>query len=112
MRLVTAILQPIALDWVQVALARHGISGMTVSECSGYGRQNGHREVYRGAELTIDYIGKARLEILVPDSDADTVIEVIAHAARSGEVGDGKIWSTTVDEVVRIRTGERGEAAL
>lgn len=112
MRLITAILQPAALDRVQGALAHHGISGMTVSECSGYGRQNGHREVYRGAELTIDFLSKARLELLVTDSEAGAVIGVIAEAARTGEVGDGKVWSTPVDDVVRIRTGERGGTAL
>lgn len=112
MRLITAILQPVVLDQVQLALTRHGISGMTVSECSGYGRQNGHREVYRGAELTIDFIGKARLELLVTDSEASPVIDVIAESARTGEVGDGKVWSTPVDDIIRIRTGERGESAL
>jgi nitrogen regulatory protein P-II 1 len=112
MRLITAILQPAALYPVQVALARHGITGMTVSECSGYGRQNGHKEVYRGAELTIDFIGKARLELLVEDAEATPVIDVIVEAARTGEVGDGKVWSTPVDDVVRIRTGERGGAAV
>lgn len=112
MKLITAILQPLALDQVQVALARHGITGMTVSECSGYGRQNGHREVYRGAELTIDFIGKARLELLVTDPEVNAVIDVIAESARTGEVGDGKVWSTPIDDVIRIRTGERGGAAL
>ncbi|SLM90468.1 P-II family nitrogen regulator [Brevibacterium yomogidense] len=112
MRLITAILQPTALDSVQIALAQHGINGMTVSDCSGCGRQSGHREVYRGAEVTIDFIGKVRLEILVADVDAGPVIDVIAQTARTGEVGDGKIWSTAVDEVVRIRTGDRGDEAL
>ena len=112
MRLITAILQPGALESVQIALAQHGINGMTVSDCTGYGRQSGHTEVYRGSEVTIDFIGKMRLEILVTDAEAAPVIEVIAQSARTGEVGDGKIWSTPVDEVIRIRTGEQGNAAL
>lgn len=112
MKLITAILQPGLLEHAQIALSRYGISGMTVSECSGYGRQNGHREVYRGAEFTIDFIGKVRLEILVSDDEAGAVMGVIADAARTGEVGDGKVWSTPVDDVVRIRTGDRGVAAL
>lgn len=112
MKLITAILQTGLLEQVQVALSQYGINGMTVSECSGYGRQRGHREVYRGAEFTIDFIGKVRLEILVADSEADAVIGVIVQSARTGEVGDGKVWSTPVDEVIRIRTGEQGEAAL
>lgn len=112
MRLITAVLQPSALTDVQIELARHGIAGMTVSECSGYGRQHGHREVYRGAEFTIDFISKIKLELLVTDSAADEVIKIIAATARTGDVGDGKVWSTPVDEVVRIRTGERGDAAI
>ncbi|SJM65222.1 P-II family nitrogen regulator [Gulosibacter sp. 10] len=112
MKLITAILQPDVLTDVQVALAQHGITGMTVSECSGYGRQLGHREVYRGAEFTIDFVVKVRLEILVADEAAEDVIRVITGSARTGEVGDGKVWSTTVDDAVRIRTGERGDAAL
>lgn len=112
MKLITAILQPAVLTEVQVALAQHGITGMTVSECAGYGRQRGHREVYRGAEYTIDFITKARLEVLVTDAEAEGVIGVITEAARTNQVGDGKVWSTTADEVVRIRTGERGDAAI
>lgn len=112
MKLITAILQPSALTKVQIQLARHGIAGMTVSECSGYGRQHGHREVYRGAEFSIDFISKIKLEILVTDDAADAVIEVIANAAHTGEVGDGKVWSTPVDEIRRIRTGEHGDAAI
>lgn len=112
MRLVTAIVQPTMLTNVQIALARHGIAGMTVTECSGYARQRGHREVYRGAEYTIDFITKVKIEVLVEDEETDAVIDVITAAARTGEVGDGKVWSTLVDEVVRIRTGERGAAAV
>ena len=112
MRLVTAIVQPTMLTNVQIALARHGIAGMTVTECSGYARQRGHREVYRGAEYTIDFIAKVKIEVLVEDEETEAVIDVITAAARTGEVGDGKVWSTLVDEVVRIRTGERGAAAV
>lgn len=112
MRLVTAIVQPGMLNTVQVALAQHGIAGMTVTECAGYARQRGHREVYRGAEFTIDFLTKAKIEILVNDADAAQVIQVIAETARTGTVGDGKVWSMPVDEVVRIRTGETGPAAI
>lgn len=112
MRLVTAIVQPSMLAQVQIALAQHGIGGMTVTEVSGYARQRGHTEVYRGAEYTIDFITKAKLEILVQDDEAAAVIGVIVDAARTGAVGDGKVWSTPVDEVVRIRTGEKGSAAI
>ena len=112
MRLVTAIVQPTMLTHVQIALAQHGIAGMTVTECSGYARQRGHREVYRGAEYMIDFIAKAKIEVLVEDAEAQDVIDVITTAARTGEVGDGKVWSTLVDEVVRIRTGETGPAAV
>ncbi|MDJ1370348.1 P-II family nitrogen regulator [Gulosibacter molinativorax] len=112
MKLITAILQPAVLTEVQVALAQHGITGMTVSECAGYGRQNGHREVYRGAEYTIDFVAKARLELLVTDEASEAVIRVITDTAHTGNVGDGKIWSTPADDIVRIRTGERGDAAL
>lgn len=112
MRLVTAIVQPTMLTNIQIALAQHGVAGMTVSECHGYARQRGHKEFYRGTEYTIDFIAKARIEVLVDDGDADDVIGVLTEAARTGSVGDGKVWSTMVDEVVRIRTGERGAAAI
>ena len=112
MRLVTAIVQPTMLTGVQIALAQHGIAGMTITECSGYARQRGHKEVYRGAEYTIDFITKVKIEVLVEDEEAEGVIAVITDAARTGAVGDGKVWSTLVDEVVRIRTGERGSAAV
>ena len=85
---------------------------MTVSEASGYGRQRGHSEVYRGAEYTVDFVPKVRLEVLVDDLDAPDVIEVVLKSAQTGRIGDGKIWSVPVDEVVRVRTGERGPAAL
>lgn len=112
MRLVTAIVQPTMLSTVTVALAQHGVGGVTVTECAGYARQRGHREVYRGTEYTIDFLTKARLEVVVEDEEAGPVIDVIVAAARTGSVGDGKVWSTAVDDVVRIRTGERGHAAV
>ena len=112
MRLVTAIVQPTMMTQVQIALAHHGIAGMTVTECSGYARQRGHKEVYRGAEYTIDFISKAKIEVLVEDEEVEAVIDVITEAARTGAVGDGKVWSVPVDEVARVRTGERGADAL
>lgn len=112
MKLITAVLQPTVLHDVQIQLALHGIAGMTVSECSGYGRQRGHREVYRGTEFTIDFVTKTKLEILVADDAADAIIDVIIEAAHTGDVGDGKVWSTQVDDAVRIRTGERGDSAI
>lgn len=112
MKLITAILKPFKLDDVKNALQLHGVSGMTVSEASGYGRQGGHTEVYRGAEYTVDLIPKVRLEVLIDDSEADAVIAVIVKAASTGSIGDGKVWSTPVDQVVRVRTGERGVDAI
>lgn len=112
MKLVTAIIQPHMLEQVQKALVRHGVAGMTVSEVSGYGRQRGHSEVYRGEEYTIDFILKVRLEVLVHDNEAASLIEVIANSARTGQVGDGKVWSVPVDTVVRVRTGESGNDAI
>lgn len=112
MKLITAILKPFKLDEVKDALQAHGINGMTVSEASGYGRQGGHTEVYRGAEYTVDLIPKIRLEVLVDDGDADSVIAVIVKAASTGSIGDGKVWSIPVDQVIRVRTGERGVDAI
>lgn len=112
MKLITAILKPFKLDDVKDALQAHGVTGMTVSEASGYGRQGGHTEVYRGAEYTVDLIPKVRVEVLVDDSEAETVIGVIVKAASTGSIGDGKVWSTPVDQVVRVRTGERGVDAI
>lgn len=112
MKLITAIIKPHQLEAVREALERFGISGMTVSEASGYGRQRGHSEVYRGAEYTVDFIPKVRLEVLVDSSDADAVINLIVGQARTGKIGDGKVWSMPVDQVVRVRTGERDSAAL
>ncbi|WP_425308681.1 P-II family nitrogen regulator [Ammonicoccus fulvus] len=112
MKLITAIIKPHQLDPVKQALEAFGLSGMTVSEASGYGRQRGHSEVYRGAEYEVDFVPKVRVEVLVDDQDADSVINVIVKQAQTGKIGDGKVWSVPVDEVVRVRTGERGTAAL
>ena len=112
MKLITAIIKPHQLDEVKEALEAFGVAGMTISEASGYGRQRGHSEVYRGAEYTVDFVPKVRLEVLVDDVDAPDVLEVILKAAQTGRIGDGKIWSVPVDEVVRVRTGERGVDAL
>lgn len=112
MKLITAIVKPFKLDDVKNALQSHGVTGMTVSEASGFGRQGGHTEVYRGAEYTVDLIPKIRLEVLVGDDDAESVISTIVKAAFTGSIGDGKVWSTSVDQVVRVRTGERGVDAI
>ena len=112
MRLVTGILKPFKLDDVKTALESFGVQGMTVSEVQGFGRQRGHTEVYRGAEYTVAFVPKVRIEVLVDDADAADVIEVIAKSAQTGAIGDGKVWSTPVDDVIRVRTGERGVEAL
>ncbi|WP_029068766.1 P-II family nitrogen regulator [Jonesia quinghaiensis] len=112
MKLVTAIIQPHRLDAVKSALEAAGIRGMTVSEASGYGRQKGHTEVYRGAEYTIDLVPKIRLEVLIDDVDTERVTGVISQAAHTGKIGDGKVWVVPVDSVTRVRTGEEGAAAL
>ena len=111
-KLVTAVIQPHRLDDVKSALEAAGVRGLTVSEASGYGRQRGHTEVYRGAEYTVELLPKVRLEILVDDEDGDDVVDVIVRAARTGKIGDGKVWSVPVETVVRVRTGERGQEAL
>jgi nitrogen regulatory protein P-II 1 len=112
MKLITAIIKPHQLDEVKEALEAYGISGMTISEASGYGRQRGHSEVYRGAEYTVDFVPKVRVEVLIDDLDAGSVIDVVLKAAQTGRIGDGKIWAIPVDDVVRVRTGERGHDAL
>ena len=112
MKLVTAVIKPFKLDDVKNALESFGVNGITVSEASGYGRQRGLTEVYRGAEYTVDLVPKVRLEVLVDDADADDVIEVIVKSSQTGKIGDGKVWSVPVDAVVRVRTGERGVDAL
>jgi nitrogen regulatory protein P-II 1 len=112
MKLVTAIIKPFKLDDVKTALEGLDIQGMTVSEASGFGRQRGHTEVYRGAEYTVELVPKVRIEIVVEDDRAGDVIGAIVDAAQTGKIGDGKVWSSPVDEVVRVRTGERGAEAL
>ena len=112
MKLVVAIVKPFKLDDVKAALKGRGVPGITVSEVQGFGRQRGHTEVYRGAEYTVDFVPKVRIEILVEDGDVDAVVESIAEAARTGKIGDGKVWTVPVDDVIRIRTGERGPDAL
>ncbi len=112
MRLVTAVVKPFKLDDVKTALDGLGVHGMTVSEVQGFGRQRGHTEVYRGAEYTVSFVPKVRIEVLVDDADSSRVVDAIVAAASTGAIGDGKVWSTPVDEVVRVRTGERGAEAL
>ena len=112
MKLVTAVIKPFKLDDVKTALEAFGVQGITVTEASGYGRQRGHTEVYRGAEYTVDLVPKVRLEVLVDDADAKDIIDVLVKSARTGRIGDGKVWSVPVDDIVRVRTGERGLDAL
>jgi len=112
MRLVTAIVKPFKLEDIKSALEAYGIHGLTVSEASGYGRQRGHTEVYRGAEYTVDMVPKVRVEVLVEDDDASAVVDVICKSAQTGRIGDGKVWTVPVESVVRVRTGERGPDAL
>ena len=112
MKLVTAIIKPFTLDDVKEALEQLGLLGMTVSEVRGYGRQKGHTEVYRGAEYTVDFVAKLKVEVLVEDDTADRAVDAVVNAARTGRIGDGKVWVTPVDTVVRVRTGERGVDAL
>jgi len=107
-KLITAVIKPHKLDEVKAALESFGVQGLTVSEASGYGRQKGHTEVYRGAEYTVDLVPKVRVEVLVDDADAADVTEVVVKAAQTGRIGDGKVWVVPVDDVVRVRTGERG----
>jgi nitrogen regulatory protein P-II 1 len=112
MKLITAIIKPFKLDDVKEALQAAGIAGMTVSEASGFGRQRGHTEVYRGAEYTVDLVPKIRLEVLVNDEEVDNALEVIVKTASTGAIGDGKVWTTPVEQVIRVRTGERGSEAI
>jgi|ERR1035441_6722297 nitrogen regulatory protein PII len=112
MILVTAVIKPHALDAVREALSHVGIAGMTISEVQGFGRQRGHTEVYRGAEYKVEYVPKVKVEVLTSTEMADDVVEAITKAARTGKIGDGKIWTTTVDNVTRIRTGETGPGAI
>ncbi|HKE77035.1 MAG TPA: P-II family nitrogen regulator [Acidimicrobiales bacterium] len=110
--LVTAIIKPHRLDDVREAVRGTGVIGMTVSEVQGYGRQSGKTETFRGAEYTIDFVPKVRVEVIVPDTDVDKVVDVIAGAARTGKIGDGKLWAYPLDRVMRIRTGELGDDAI
>jgi nitrogen regulatory protein P-II 1 len=111
-KLITAVIKPHKLDEVKAALEAFGVQGMTVSEASGYGRQRGHTEVYRGAEYTVDLVPKVRVEILVDDTDVADVTDVVVKSAQTGRIGDGKVWTTPVEDVVRVRTGERGADAI
>ena len=112
MKLITAVIQPHKLDEVKAALEATGVRGMTVSEASGYGRQRGHTEVYRGAEYQVDLIPKVRIEVLVTDMDAPGVTDAVVKAAQTGRIGDGKVWTVPVEDVARVRTGEHGPDAL
>jgi nitrogen regulatory protein P-II 1 len=112
MKLITAIVKPFKVGDVRDALQEIGVRGLTVSDVQGHGRQGGHTEVYRGAEYQIDFVPKIRMEVLADDSDAAHVIETIVTAARTGRIGDGKVWVTNVEEVVRVRTGERGAESI
>ena len=112
MKLVTAIIKPFKLEDVKAALETKGIHGLTVTEASGFGRQRGHTEVYRGAEYTVDLVPKVRIEVVVDDSDVEAVVDAVVAAARTGKIGDGKVWVVPVESVVRVRTGESGSDAL
>jgi nitrogen regulatory protein P-II 1 len=112
MKKIEAIIKPFKLDEVKEALQEVGLKGMTVTEVKGFGRQKGHTELYRGAEYTVDFLPKVKIQILVPDEKAASVVAVITDSARTGKIGDGKIFVTNIDEVVRIRTGERGADAI
>jgi nitrogen regulatory protein P-II 1 len=112
LKLITAIVKPFVLEDVKGALERIGVLGMTVSEVQGYGRQKGHTEVYRGAEYSVDFVPKVRVEVVADDTLADKVVDAVLEAARTGKIGDGKVWVSTVETVVRVRTGERGEDAI
>jgi nitrogen regulatory protein P-II 1 len=112
MKLITAIIKPFKLEEVKAALAELGIEGMTVTEVKGFGRQKGHTEIYRGSEYTVDFLPKVRIEVAIPDELVVRTIDAIVKGAKTGKIGDGKIFVSTLEEVVRIRTDERGEAAL
>jgi len=112
MKLITAIVKPFRVGEIRTALAELGVRGLTVSEAQGYGRQGGHTEVYRGAEYRVDFVPKTRLEVLVDDADAAQVVDAIVAAAQTGKIGDGKVWVQSIEDVVRVRTGEHGPAAI
>ncbi len=111
-KLITAVIQPHKLDDVKSALEAAGVRGLTVSEASGYGRQRGHTEVYRGAEYTVDLVPKVRVDVLVADEDAASIAQAVIGAAQTGKIGDGKVWIVPVEDVARVRTGEHGDEAL
>lgn len=112
MKLITSIIKPFKLDDVREALSNIGVVGMTVTEVKGFGRQKGHTELYRGAEYVVDFLPKVKIEVAVSEAQADNVIETIATAAATGKIGDGKIFVTTLEQVIRIRTGETGDSAI
>jgi nitrogen regulatory protein P-II 1 len=112
MRLITAVIKPFKLDDVKAALQAFGVHGMTVSEASGYGRQRGHTEVYRGAEYQVDLVPKVRVEVICDDEDVDDLVVVMVKASQAGRIGDGKVWVVPIEQVVRVRTGERGPDAI
>jgi nitrogen regulatory protein P-II 1 len=112
MKLITAVIKPFKLDEVREALSAIGVQGLTVTEVKGFGRQKGHTELYRGAEYVVDFLPKVKVEVVVKDGDVDRCIEAIIKAAKTGKIGDGKIFVTSVEQVVRIRTGETDEAAV
>ena len=112
MKLITAIIKPFKLDDVRDALTRAGVQGMTIAEVRGYGRQKGHTEIYRGAEYAVNFLPKVRLDVAVDDSRVDQLVDVISQAAKTGQIGDGKIFVTRIERVLRIRTGETDSAAL
>ena len=112
MKLVTAVIKPFKLEDVKLALEAEGVEGLTVSEASGHGRQRGHTEVSRGAEYTVDLVPKVRVEVLCADEDADRVLDAVVSGANTGQIGDGKVWITPVEQVIRVRTGQRGDEAL
>ena len=112
MKKIEAIIKPFKLEEVKDALAEVGIEGMTVSEVKGFGRQKGHTEIYRGSEYTVDFLPKIKIEIVVSDEKTDTAVKAIAGSAKTGKIGDGKVWVSPIDSIVRVRTGERGAEAL
>jgi nitrogen regulatory protein P-II 1 len=112
MKKIEAIIKPFKLDEVREALAEAGVVGLTVTETRGFGRQKGHTELYRGAEYTVDFLPKIKIELAVADSEVERLVEVIIQAAQTGKIGDGKIFVSPLEEVIRIRTGERGDSAL
>ena len=112
MKLITAVIKPFKLDEVREGLAEVGITGLTVTEVKGFGRQKGHTELYRGAEYVVDFLPKLKVEAIVDDGSVESTIDTIIKCAKTGKIGDGKIWVTTIDEVIRIRTGESGKEAV